>query len=118
MPSLPKGQEVIKEEIVGMWSGTGTLFSAALAPFTLEVSANGEDLVADTHLALQHPIEERAIKGGIAGNVVWFENAKGVDGSFIRYRGVLVGKQLMGVAEVWQEKKLVSIGTFSVQRKP
>jgi|GEM_PF-3909605 len=118
LPTLPEGPAVTKDAVVGTWSGTETVFTAESLPLTVEISAHGEDLVANTHFGLRHPAEEKAIKGGIEGKVIWFENPNGINNSFIRYRAVLVGNQLKGVAEVWQEKHLAYIGTFTVHRNP
>ncbi len=115
-PKLRQGRAATNDDFVGAWSGTENLLSAEPTPITLDISSRGEDLLANVGLGLKPPVEEKAIQGGLAGNVVWFDDPKGVDGSFIRYRGVLVQNDLKGVTELWLQNKLIAIGTFSAHR--
>jgi hypothetical protein len=117
IPSLPQGQAIRKEEVVGTWTGTATVFTETPLPLNFEISVIDGALVANTHFGLKHPVDEKAIKGGIEGKVLWFENPNGVNDSFIRYRAVLIENHLTGVAEVWQARHLTYIGTLSVQRR-
>lgn len=117
MPTLPEGQALTKGDLVGTWTGTETVFSEAPLTLTFEISASEGTLVANSHFGLKHPVEEKAIKGGIDGKVLWFENPSGVNESFIRYRAVLIENHLTGVAEVWQARHLTYIGKFTADRR-
>jgi hypothetical protein len=117
LPALQAGSPVTKENLVGSWRGTEALVSSNAAPLNIDISSEGDDLLANTHFALQNPIDEKALKGGIDGNVIWFVNPKGISGGYVRYRAVLVGDKLVGIVEVWLQNKLTAIGTFEASRK-